>query len=448
VDRRPRRRPVRRHDRRRHAALLPGDGPPDHRCLPATAASPSSLSSPSPPPASLPLPESLTAEYSSGDPSSSYPPALPSPSFEFRSGFDDDGYDQEQDGFDDEHYGDDGQDHDDHDCTCSSPHSTCLSSSSSTMSGDAADTQLVNSLFGVLSDQVGELKMANEELRDTIDNLWQTLSNRLDREEEKVSALHQMVSTRLVPADAPPQQAAGESTAGTGAAAVAGEPINIAQEVFRELPFLLEWADSIDFANPDGFVIDDMGYAFRPRNSHGPPGLELTLLPSFFPLRHSSKPFIVRRLFEPSLELVRHTTLISRLRSAHPEPRLCSSRTLSRSASTRAPRSAASHALLRYAPSPLSSSWVPVQSHPSHGSDFLLYAQHEIVGTLCYKAQEEPLRWYLARKCPRPVGDICFLPLVRPIGDRLVQSLTKNQIFYDANGNVRPFPIKQANNRV
>lgn len=59
------------------------------------------------------------------------------------------------------------------------------------------------------------------------------------------------------------------------------------------------------------------------------------------------------------------------------------------------------------------------------------------MGTLCYKAQDEPLRWFLAKKCPRPVGDLCFLPLVRPIGGRMVQSLTKNQLFYDRNGIVR-----------
>lgn len=306
---------------------------------------PSSLNAASPPPPQPPLPLSLPTQQPQQPPiplvscDDAYPP-LPSPSFEFR-----DGFDHEYDGFDAE----DGHDHDhDHDCTCSSPHS-----SSSSLSGDAADAQLVKSLFGMMTDQVGELKKANEDLRESIDTIWQTFNERMDRGEKRVSELSHLVSTRLEPAGnwgaafTPPSSSLADEPAPSQ-----NHP---RPELFRELPFLLDWADDIDFANPDGFVIDDL-----------------------------SKPFIVRRLFEPTQDAAQSLPV-----SIYASPAFCS---------------------------------------------FVRTAPHEIVGTLCYKAQDEPLRWFLAKKCPRPVGDLCFLPLVRPIGGRMVQSLTKNQLFYDRNG--------------
>lgn len=210
---------------------------------------PSSLNAASPPP-QQPLPLSLPTSQPQQPPiplvscDDAYPP-LPSPSFEFR-----DGFDHEYDGFDAE----DGHDHDhDHDCTCSSPHS------SSSLSGDAADAQLVKSLFGMMTDQVGELKKANEDLRESIDTIWQAFNERLDRGEKRVSELSQLVSTRLEPAG-------NWGTAFTPpSSSLADEPApsqnHPRPELFRELHFLLDWADDIDFANPDGFVIDDLRYA-------------------------------------------------------------------------------------------------------------------------------------------------------------------------------------------
>jgi hypothetical protein len=170
-----------------------------------------------------------------------YPALLPS--FEFR-----DGLDHDHDGFDAEDGHEDDHDHDSsYDCTCSSPHSNSSSTLSSFSSGaDAADAQLVNGLFGMMTDQVGELKKANEGLRDSIDTLWQTFSERLDREETRINELSQVISTRLTPSDACPQES------------FASSPLASRPELFRELPFLLDWANDIDFTTPDGFVIDDM----------------------------------------------------------------------------------------------------------------------------------------------------------------------------------------------